>query len=126
MSYCVDYNIIDVMIPDSQVDDCLKAINALGGIGIRFSWVLAESFPFPSLVKAFEEWRFSTKVVNGNVHLEYFTGEKLGDEETLFNTIDPFVAPGGIIEARGEDGEQWRFCFTKYGIRHQQARIVWE
>jgi hypothetical protein len=40
-----------------------------------------------------------------------FDGEKIGDEETLFEAIAPAVEKGSYIQASGDDGEIWRWVF---------------
>jgi len=122
MGYYVSYDTDNVTI--NNCSEALAAINALhtsdmleahasGGswsadkVNQRwYSWV---SNPpeggFQTLEKAMRAWRFSLDDDN----LFHFIGEKLGDEEVLFNALAPYLE--GEIYARGEDGAEWGFKF---------------
>lgn len=145
MGYCVTMDICGIDIPKDKVEACLAAINELhtpenlkqasGGawsagecVSRNYSWV---SNPpeggFPSLEAALTEWRYDAhEDPNGNVHLDYFNGEKWGDDEKLIQAIAPFVDEGGSIEVRGEDGAQWRYLFENGAYTEQTAKISWE
>lgn len=56
----------------------------------------------------------------------YFTGEKLGDDEFLFNVIASGVESGSYIEMQGEDGTIWRWCFNDGKCEEKLAKIVFE
>lgn len=153
MGYYVEYDISGLVIPKERVDACLDAINGMftddnllknahggcwgGGVNDKspvrgrkwYSWVTnppAGEF-FKDLKSAFGAWRFCGSFSEeGDFNLEYFEGEKLGDESFLFDAIAPFVAEGSTIEARGEDGAIWRHVFAGGKVREQQAKISWE
>lgn len=55
-----------------------------------------------------------------------FTGDKLWDEEILFNLLAPFVKSGSYIEMRGEDGERWRWVFKNGEFKTITAKVIWE
>jgi hypothetical protein len=58
--------------------------------------------------------------------VNYFSGEKWGDDEILYTAISPFVEDGAAIEIHGEDGRQWRYLFEAGKYSKQIARISWE
>lgn len=55
-----------------------------------------------------------------------FLGENIGDEDTIFAVIAPFMEPGGYIQMLGEDGERWRWCFDGKVCAQKTARVEWE
>jgi len=65
----------------------------------------------------------------GNFVIEYFDGEKWGDDEILFDTIAPFIdggEHGGLITVHGEENEKWRYVFENGDMREEKGIIVWE
>ena len=124
MSYCVDIDCGGVTISADKVADCLAAINRLQA-GQHYAWV--DDPPeggFPTLVKALDNWRYEAEEqADGSVELQYFAGEKLGDDEALYEAIAPFVSDGGRIDCRGEDDCLWRYCFSKGAVEMLSGRI---
>ena len=151
MGYCVEMN-CQITIPKRKAGACLKAINALhtdenllkkasgGSFGgnsaslpIReqrcYAWVSnpPEGKGFKDLKTALGEWRYDVHVdPKGDIHVDYFNGEKWGDDEVLYDAIAPFVTKDGSIECRGEDGAQWRYLFNGKEAKQQSAKISWE
>jgi len=128
MGYYVQIEIDNVVIPADKVEYCLKAINKLQEKDRSWSWV--EKGERENLQEAFSAWRYSSNFdLEGNLTLEYFEGEKLGDDEILFNTIAPFIRdndPKPMISCVGEEHERWRYIFDNGTITEQTAKIVWE
>ena len=83
------------------------------------SWVeKSEVMEALTIEDIFEAWRWEikrddeTKEVNGIA----FAGEKFGDCEVLFETINKYVKSGSYIRMYGEDGERWTWKFTNKGF----------
>ena len=55
--------------------------------------------------------RWEPKVEKSGIVGLSFTGEKQGDEDSIFMTIAPFVEDGSFITVSGEDGDVWRYVF---------------
>jgi hypothetical protein len=129
MGYCVSMD-VDIHIPFDQSAACLEAINALFQEKRQhgYSWVnYPISGKFQSLDDAFKAWRYSTSIAkDGGTYVEYFTGEKWGDDQVLYEAIAPFVADAGCdIRIRGEDGEQWGYDFREGKLIHMKAVVQW-
>jgi len=99
---------------------------AMGGKsgGVRhFSWVATEDFvQAATLEDALDAWGWEAVITEeaGDIDGLRHMGGKLGDEDTLFAALAPFVVSGSYIEARAEgDPFRWRFeqgqCFTDDG-----------
>ena len=98
---------------------------AYGGGKPREIWYAWVSNPgpdgFSTLEEALQAWRFGTHTLQNDALALYFTGEKHGDEQILFERLAPFME--GTIKAMGEDGEQWGYCFRDGKII--DLRIQW-
>lgn len=151
MGYYVSMDIGGVVIPADKVADCLAAINQMfndenlsnnagGGAGgpsitektpVRekrwYSWVTnPRGDGFEALQDALIAWRYDVEInTDGSINIGHFTGEKLGDDEQLFEVIAPFVQSGGVIECRGEDNAFWRYLFENGELIEQQGEIVY-
>lgn len=96
------------------------------GSGRHFSWVPHDFHKINDPWQILRAWRWSPELdENMNVVDLGFTGEKLGDEEILFDAIAPYVKKGSFIEMSGEEGERWRWVFD--GKTHQESHptITW-
>ena len=77
-------------------------------------------------------WDSAFDPITGDLTSINFAGEQLGDEETLFQALAPFVNQRSFIEMQGKDGEFWRWVFDGQQMRTQfpqgvrRHRIIWE
>ena len=148
MGYYVTMDIGGVIIPADKVEDCLNAVNAMfspihrdkmsggsfqGGkqTGWHYSWVNAPGEGgFATLKDALEEWRYSATVhENGDVEIDYFNGEKWGDDPQLYDVLAPFVVendPNPVIFCRGEDGHHWKHVFKNGICEEVDGKVVYE
>jgi hypothetical protein len=139
MGYCITMDIQDLYIPLENVSKALKAINALhkdqktivkkGGIPTVYSYSWVDTPPeggFKSLEEAFDAWRYSAHNEDGNCVVDYFTGEKLGNCNVLWEAVAKYVNPKAIITCRGEDGAQWRWIFKDGKFKEQTSKVIWE
>lgn len=119
----------------SNEKGALAAIKALVGSetitdssGKHFSWVdkdFAEKFD--NLHDMMEEWRWELEYDDdGDVDAIQFTGEKMGDDKLLFDTIAPFVEAGSYIEMQGEDGSKWKWTFDGKTCTEMQPSDTYE
>lgn len=90
----------------------LAAINEFCANGA--SWV--DAGPYVTFEDAMGEWRYEVDYGKNTV---YFEGEKLGDDESLWSCLAPFIIDGSYIECHGEDGDVWRWVFQDGKLRTQ-------
>lgn len=65
---------------------------------------------FKTCKQALSEWRYQSTInKNKSLSIDYFDGEKWGDDAQLFAAIGPFL--NGDIVCTGEDGEIWKYSF---------------
>jgi hypothetical protein len=56
----------------------------------------------------------------------HFEGEKIGQEDLLFEAIAPWVRDGSYIEMSGEDDAMWRWFFHAGECHEVTPTIIWE
>ncbi len=113
---------------------------SMGNWTPHYSWTDNSALENAKTLKEFmDEWRWEI-TLNDEVKVEsdvpiaipsdvtdiQFTGEKIGDDETLFNAIAPFVEKGSYIQMSGEDGESWRWVFNGKTCESLAPKISWE
>ena len=89
--------------------------------GAHFRFVDDDFHERLSLKTILDAWRWSVTrspaLAGGDIIAIEFEGEKLGDDDLLFETLAPFVEDGSCIEMEGEDGSVWRWVFEAQGVR---------
>lgn len=104
---------LDFTIKKKNVEGCLKALKEMAEIDGNFSWIQnAVVRAANTITQAFKEWRWHVDLnESGDIIFIRFEGQKLGDEDCLFQTIAPFVEKGSYIEMSGEEDCVWRYNF---------------
>lgn len=126
MGYCMSQNESKFHVRASDKELALRAIKAL--VDKSDSWVDASAVKSSrNLVSAMSEWCWDVEEDEaGNIDSIAFSGEKAGDDMTLFKAIAPFVQSGSYIEMRGEDGTRWRWIFDGKTCVEKTAKISWD
>jgi len=139
MGYYITVTDQYVLIPNDQKVEALKALKAMatktdqmGGGGYSggevierwFSWVdMKQLANATTVVEAFNAWRYVFSENDDGVVLDYFNGEKLGDDALLWETMAPFIKDGGFIEVHGEDAF-WRWKFNDGQFQDVELRLT--
>jgi len=132
MGYYIELMESSFMILKENQDAALTAIKALAGketikdsSGMHFSWVNTENFlKAKTIHDALKEWHWETQVnQKGDIFDLYFTGEKLGDDNVLFDAIAPYVEDG-YIQMKGEDDYVWRWIFKGGQMRELPGTVT--
>ena len=134
MGYCMTQRDSMFTIKAENTKEALNAIKELAGSetiedsgGRHFSWVDNNYVNAETLEDALRAWRWIVEPDgNGDINYIYFNGEKLGDDEVLFNALAPFIDDDCFIEMSGEDGALWRWCFENGECKERFANISWE
>jgi hypothetical protein len=123
-------------IKPSNVAGALASIKGLAGnetitdgSGRHYSWVISSEFVnAETLSQALRAWRWVCVRDGETNEIEgiNFEGEKIGDEEALFDAIAPFVEPGSFLEMQGEDGALWRWVFDGKTCTEKTATVSWD
>ncbi len=74
---------------------------------------------------ALSEWRWHPIIDDENniIDLE-FVGDKLGDEQILFNKISSFVEEKSFILVASDEGKVWRWIFDGENCHYEIGKIV--
>ena len=114
-------------------DKALKAIQALHGAesiadsgGRHFSWVGDKFHEINDFEEMMQEWRWRLELDTVGACGIQFEGEKIGDDQALFDAIAPWVKKGSYIEMHGEDGAIWRWTFDGEKCIEKSAKITFE
>ena len=114
MGYCIDIEEQNFEIETENFVPALKALKKQSGK--ITSWVDQTKLKnATSLDQAMEACRWSPEhtadVPTEEISYLYFQGDKLGDEDVLFDTLAPFVKVGSYIRIKGEDSI-WEYRFN--------------
>lgn len=137
MGYCISVTKVSFQIKAQKKVAALQAVKNLKGqetchdsSGAHFSWVRQKNFEAAkTLEEMLEGWRWrSTCNVDDDIVALEFTGEKMGDDNLLFNALAPFVEGGSEIHFQGEDGSRWRYIFDGKNLKvlyAKNVRTIW-
>ena len=124
MGYSVTMDLVDVVIPEENIQSCLDAINTLHEEG-DYSWV---DTPPPGgwddLKTAFMAWRYEGRYHDGAFYLSYFEGQKLGDDEALWGATAAYIRAGGYILCCGEEHDYWMWRFNGTKLEEGSGEII--
>jgi hypothetical protein len=127
MGYCMNMSEAKFMIKHENKAEALKSLKKFTK-GKTLRWLDTDYIQScKCLEDVMEElrWEISTDDFL-NVNNIEFTGEKLGDEEDLFDIIAPYVEENSYIEMVGEDGDKWRWVFKNKECQWVNPKVSWE
>lgn len=128
MGYCITIDLCDVMIKKSNEQKALEALKKASGKDGFGGWT-SPIDNAETLVEALDGVRYDAneEEVGDETYIvvEYFNGEKLGEDETIFNTLAPFIEDGATIYFYGEDDNKWRYSFNNGKLTEDVAEVVW-
>lgn len=130
---------LNCVVPAAKTAEALAVVNALFEPRVvsgtdrvwtpNYSWVDAPpAGGFADLVEALKAWRYATRLEpNGDVVIEYFSGQKWGDDEMLYLALAPHLAPGSTIHVRSRNGGHWAYEVGEDGrLIEGMAELRWE
>ncbi len=123
MGYCMRQHRSDFFISVNKQSTALAAMIKLAKEKRNFYWVESSDFiDSTTLSEVLDAWRWEPKLdKNGNIISVSFVGEKIGDEDILWNTLAPYVRKDSYIEMAGEDGACWRWVFDGQVVAIQES-----
>ena len=129
MGYCITQTGANFTIKEQNFKPAYRAIkHQMSGVVYRWSNGTDWFNGLRDLYAVLEFWRYEPTLdeESGDMIGINFTGEKIGDENLLFQVIAPFVEKGSFIEMVGEDGAQWRWVFDGKTCKEVIPKISWE
>ena len=128
MGYCMQQRGQQFKIKAENKDNAFQAIRNIPQKDEHgYSWVDNNYKNRESLEEALSDWRWQIEEDPnaGDICNIYFEGEKLGDDEILFDAIAPFVEAGSYVEMDGENGDMWRWEFDGEMCVENLLTITW-
>jgi hypothetical protein len=147
MGYSVETLGVDFIIPAENLEAAFTALKELnkhnelksggsfgrkpdgsyGQTGWHFAW-MDEDYDKTSrdAEHVLNQLGFQTSLDDEGLRIEWYDGEKKGDEEHFLEALAPFVKPGSYIEWEGEDRQRWRQDFDGETMTERSGRISWE
>lgn len=126
MGYCVSMNESTIKIKHENVENILKT---LGNYASTRDFYYVDSCKVMMAEDIFEIMRAIRYEVilksNDGYEIDYFIGEKLGDDFKIFTQIAPYIEDG-YIEYQGEDGDLWRYVFKDGEVNVVYPTLIWE
>lgn len=126
MGMYIYMNLHNVNISSDNELAALAAINALH-TARAYAWVNNPKPPgFATLMDALAAWRYETsRWHDGTISIDSFTGEKLGADELLWNTLATFICDGAEIMCECE-GDFWAWRFKDGAMHEHSGNIVYD
>ena len=127
MGYCIEMTESSFRIKGENVNKVVDKIRNFILKGNEMRWVNEDVLldKANGLYTIFEELRYPL-IQNGDDYIiDYFDGEKLGDEFELFKYIADLIEPS-YIEYLGEDGDRFRYVFDGKTCKEVYPKIEWE
>ena len=128
MGYCIELEESTLVIKKETAENVVTAIKDFAKNASRLSWIDKDYLlDAENIEDVFSEIRYElNKNENGDYEIDYFSGEKLGNDLVIFNSFAQFIENGQYIEMLGEDGERWRWIFINGKCEEIIARVVWD
>ena len=130
MGYYIDVTFDEFVIPANQVENALTALRSIPEG--PWSWVdrnwksNIKDMTSEELTCVLRKWRYESFVLqNGDVQVTFFTGEKLGNCQILWEVLCPFADGSPEIYYTGEDGESWAYRLGGPVVVHGWATVSW-
>jgi len=129
MGYCINQIGSRFCIKAKNIKPALQALqDYFKEVGDK-SWISGhEVLDASTFVEAMKACRWDVgmgKEVSDIVEIQ-FNGERLGDDESIFNVIAPYVESGSYIEISGEDDCHWRWNFDGQAVVQNYAEVDYE
>lgn len=133
MGYSIFANADAIFIPQANIDEGLRSVQKL--IRLKSELRRDRGFAFvdqdaaeraTSLEIMLAAWRWIPDIdASGNITSLEFVGEKLGDDELLFDTLSPFIKSGSFLDIVGEDCKTWRWLFRDGVMKRLEGTILY-
>ncbi|KGM93536.1 hypothetical protein ADU90_05850 (plasmid) [Clostridium botulinum] len=97
----------DFKIKKSNIENAFKTLKEYILTNNKPMWVIPHDIiSAKNFYEAFEAIRYPLITnKNGDYILDHFSGEKLGDDKDILNSIAKYVAPNSYIKFIGEDDD---------------------
>jgi ABC-type bacteriocin/lantibiotic exporter with double-glycine peptidase domain len=128
MGYCIELKESTLVIRKEFVDDIIKSIKEFAKTQYSLTWVyINDILNAENIEDIFSEIGYELeKNENGDYEIDYFSGEKLGDDLKILNSFAKFIEDGQYIEMIGECGCRWRWVFDNGVCKEVRCKISYD
>jgi len=115
-------------ISSTDKEDALTALKDFAKTHNQLMWVDNDILMAATTLKdALQECRWNVEEDDrGNIVDIYFDGEKIGNDELIFNSIAKYIRSDSYIQMLGEDGCMWRWVFYRARCKQIYPTVEWE
>ena len=130
MGYCIELEKSTISVTK---ENAIQMMDMLAGYipnhKVDWRWVnekyLTDLCKEHNFEEVTEELRYPMYEEDGIYKIDYFSGEKLGNDYEMFKLIAPYINDG-YIEMSGEDAERWRWIFKDGKCEEKFPKIKWD
>ena len=128
MGYCMTQRDSQFYICALYKGDALAALKDFAKTNDQLIWVNVKKLMAATTLKeALYECRWVVEENDrGDIDHISFHGEKIGDDESLFNSIAKYIRSDSYIQMSGEDGCNWRWVFYGSRCKRIYPTVEWE
>lgn len=114
MGYCIEMIDSSFKIKKENAQLALDSLKDFCRNNPYLKWVSNDTvIHSEDIVEAFDEIRYPLITdENGDYVIEYFSGEKYGNCENIFNSMAEYIEEGSYVDFEGEDGCKFRFLIS--------------
>lgn len=111
------------------MDHLIKWHTKMKETNCQLKWIehdrMIEILQEGDIINYFSHWQYGARIdlTTGNICDLVFEGEKIGDEENLFEQIAPWVTDDSRLDCQGEDNALWRWCWRQGNFFNVEAEI---
>lgn len=125
MGYCVNLRDNNFKFNKEDSEGILKTLKEFAS-NTSLMWADEHSILRAKNIKeCFEEIRYPLIESGDFYKIDYFDGEKLGNEDKIFNSIAKYIEKDTYLEFSGEDGDIFRLVFDGEKCEYKYPEIVW-
>jgi len=127
MGYDINVQEVNFTIKEKNKEDALNALKEYCKDKTHGDWYYPEEIlQAKTLEEALEEMRWEPTVSGGDITNLVFTGERLGEEEFIFQVLGPFVEIECYIKILGECGYNWMYYFDGNRMSEKEGKVTYE
>jgi len=127
MGYNVELACARFRIANENFDAVLSIMRNMGEKDEGYWYVNNKELARAQTIRdAFLAWRYRVDFDKDGICSISFDGDKLGEDDALFNAISPYVENGSFIEMHGDDGYLWRWVFHNGECKEIRPTITWD
>jgi hypothetical protein len=127
MGYCVELTEKNFKIKKEDCEEILKALKEFIKDKEDLMWINERYFlECDNIERCFDLLRYPLYENGDCYEIDYMSGEKLGDEEKIFNSIAKFIEKDSYLQYIGEDGDIFRLVFDGEKCEYKYPKMIWD